>query len=427
MKRAEANWLALTSLACLCLLVLSGVSAPLVRAQSTSQTSIAIPNRPLFIVYDSNKGEMFVAEDYSTNDTISVVSDASDRVVANISLKSQSQGGGATLGALAYDSNNGEIFAYYSVSAPGCFCSDEYVAVISDANNSVVANVSLGTSTVGGYGYVVYDSGKGEVFATINDSLAVISAANDTVVGTVSVGNGPVGLAYDSANGEILVADSRDFDGAVAVVSDSNNTVVANITSSQIFNAAGITYDSAKNEAFVTPFGYYYNTTVLVYSATTDSMVAEVAIPYEIDIHPLAAYDSAKGEIFVPDGSKVCAISDSSNTLLGCDSVLPNEAANAAYDSSKGEIFLTDWDNNALVIIPDTASLSSSTTTSSPSVTATTSTSSSSSSSSTSSTSTPEFPFAPVLSTVAVIGIVGGYLAMRRNKLSPLSARRAHV
>ncbi len=369
---------------------------------------------------------MFVAQDYSTTDTISVVSDSSDSVVANISLKTQSQGGGATLGALAYDPDRGEIFAPYSVSKPGCFCSEDYVAVISDSNNSVVANVSLGTTASGGYGYVVYDSGKGEVFATINDSLAIISGTNDDVVGTVAVGNGPEGLAYDSAKGEILVADSHDFDGAVAVVSDSNNTVVANITTAQIFNAAGITYDSAKSEAFVTPFGYYYNSSVLVYSTTTNSMVAKVALPYEIDIHPLAAYDSAKGEVFVPDGSTVCAISDSSNTLLGCISVLPHEASNAAYDSSKGEIFVTDWDNNALVIFPDSTSLASSATTS-PSSTGTTSSTSSSSgsSSSTASSGIPEFPFVPALSAAAVIGIVGGYLAMRRNKLAPTLRARA--
>ena len=410
--RATHSWLKAISFVCLSLLALAGTVVPLVVAQSATVTSIPIPSRPLYIAYDSNKGEVFVGQDYSLNDTISVVSDTSNTVVANISLKSTSEGG-ATLAGLAFDSGKDEIFASYSLSLSHCFCRGGYVAVISDNSNSVVANVSLGAFTTSNFGSIAYDSGKGEVFATINDTVAIISDASNSIVGTVMVGNGPTGLAYDSGKGEVFVADDGDYDGAVAVVSDSSNTVVANITEGQLFNAASLTYDGGKGEVFVAAFGYARNDSVLVYSDATNSMIAKIPLVSTINFQGVVAYDSAKGEVFVPDGDQVCVLSDSSNTLLGSVSLLPQSgSSSAAYDSSKGEIFVTDWGTDAVSIIPDSVSLASSTSTTASSVPATTSTTISPSSST--SSSIPEFPFGPFSTIVFAILIVGAYFAMRR-------------
>src|ERR1700733_3436927 len=61
----------------------------------------------------------------------------------------------------------------------------------------------------------------------------------------------PVALAYDSGRGEIFV---NSADGVVSVVSDSTNTVVANVTAgigSGGYDVGDLAYDSGQNEVFV--------------------------------------------------------------------------------------------------------------------------------------------------------------------------------
>ena len=65
----------------------------------------------------------------------------------------------------AYDSSKGEVFVANSAS--------DSVSVISDSTNDVVATVTVGTSPIG----MEYDSSKGEIFVTNtqSDSVSVIS------------------------------------------------------------------------------------------------------------------------------------------------------------------------------------------------------------------------------------------------------------
>jgi DNA-binding beta-propeller fold protein YncE len=71
------------------------------------------------------------------------------------------------------------------------------------------------------------------------------------VTATVTVGNLPGAMAYDSAKGEIFVANEGVAAGTstISVISDSNNTAVATIPVEAPF---GVAYDSGKSEIFVT-------------------------------------------------------------------------------------------------------------------------------------------------------------------------------
>ncbi len=75
------------------------------------------------------------------------------------------------------------------------------VDVISDSTNAVVANITTEYAAGAGVAYgVAYDSGKGEIFVThagVN-TVTVISDTTNTVVANVPVGNTPEDLAYDS-------------------------------------------------------------------------------------------------------------------------------------------------------------------------------------------------------------------------------------
>jgi YVTN family beta-propeller protein len=167
-------------------------------------TSIPISNGGI-LAYDSGKGEIFVAN--QGDNTVSVISDTTNRVIATIST-------GQTFGnkacALAYDSVKHEVFvAAYSTKT---------VCVISDDVNQVSANISVGSNPT----RLAYNSGTGQVFVlNDNDSTAsVISDSTNSVVATIPLGT-PRSLGdiiYDSGKKEILIAESN----AIFVIPDSS-------------------------------------------------------------------------------------------------------------------------------------------------------------------------------------------------------------
>src|SRR2546426_11350730 len=87
-------------------------------------------------------------------------------------------GNGAAPFAVAYDGGKGEVF----VANPGGAASNS-VTVISDATNAVVAIIPVGSNPQG----VAYDGGKGEVFVANSagmgaNTISVISDAANTVL-----------------------------------------------------------------------------------------------------------------------------------------------------------------------------------------------------------------------------------------------------
>jgi len=79
-------------------------------------------------------------------------------------------------------------------------------------------------------------------------ALIPFAHAQPSVTATVNVGlYQPYGVAYDPANGDVYVANFGD--GIVSVISDSTNTVIANV--SVPGTPADVAYDSAKGEIFV--------------------------------------------------------------------------------------------------------------------------------------------------------------------------------
>src|SRR5665647_2957038 len=133
------------------------------------------------------------------------------------------------------------------------------VSVISDSTNTVVATIEVGTQPKN----IAYDGGKDEMFVTNwgSGTVSVISDRTHLVVATIPVGTHPVGITYDSAKSEVFVANSGD--NTVSVISDSNNSVVATVTTgTNLLNGSsahglgdahpiGVTYDSATNEIYV--------------------------------------------------------------------------------------------------------------------------------------------------------------------------------
>jgi YVTN family beta-propeller protein len=389
---------------------------PFARAQS-GVTTIAVVGTPQTLAYDPGKGEVFAV---NLGPKGSVISANTDSVVADLTLPA-----GSSPEEAAYDQAKGEIFVADSGNAE--------VSVISDSTNKVVASVGVGGTPDG----VAYDSGKGEVFVAngLDNTLSVISDSNNTVVATITLPNfsSPEGLAYDPAKGEVFVADNG-IDN-VSVVSDSTNQVVTNV--GMYYSPTSLVYDSGKGEVFVDSYGDGF----AVISDSNNAVVAYVPLPEGGSVGA-AAYDPAEGVVIAGNynSNTISAVSDSTNKIVA-NVMVGSEPYDVVYDTEKGETFVAISGSSSVAVVPDAAltlttstSTSSSSTSSSSSSSSTTSTttsstssspaSTSSSASSTTSTSTssassgsggvPEFPYQLAAAGGFTVLLAASYLLIRR-------------
>jgi len=248
---------------------------------------------------------------------------------------------------VVYDSGKNELFT------PNM--GDGTVSVILDSTSKVVATIPVGTYPA----TAAYDAGKGEVFVANEvgqgqqGTVSVISDSNNTVVATVNVGQSPEGIVYDSSKGEIFVANTNYNPGSttpctVSVISDIDNTVVATITVGVA--PTGMTYDSGKGEIFVSNQD---SGTLSVISDSTNKVVATIPINNS-GSEPLGTtYDSAMHEIFVTSGDSAAAyvVSDKSNSVIATISLSGGYYGNVnsgVYDPGRNEVAL---DGDAAVVL----------------------------------------------------------------------------
>ena len=215
---------------------------------------------PSGLAYDSGKGEIFVACGalVGGNGSVSVINDTSNTVVANVTFPM-----GSTPSGLAYDSSKGEIFVACGALVGG----NGSVSVINDTSNTVVANVTFPVgSTPSG---LAYDSSKGEIFVNDPDgngepeptpTCRVISDRNNSVVANVTGVCDGEGIAYDSGKGLIFTEGPSPYDSWLNVyaITASNNTIVADVNMNQnyAYTQSGlgpgpITYDSGNGRIYV--------------------------------------------------------------------------------------------------------------------------------------------------------------------------------
>ncbi len=285
--------------------------------------TIPVGQYPAGMAYDSSKGEIFESDlgGVEGPPTVQVISDTNNSVVATIS---------GAIWNMAYDSAKGEVFvSHYDTND---------VWVISDSTNTVVASIPVGFEPTD----LVYDSGRGEIWVNNGSySVTVISDNTNAVIATVNVPDGSAfasTMAYDPGKAEIFVTLFSE----VAVVSDSTYDEIATIPSDAPY---GLAYDSAKGEIFVADAGS--NTTSIV-SDSNNTVIASVYVEYPYGV----AYDSGKGEIFVANGysrfypvpfstDTVTVISDSQNltppsVFASADSVSRGQTSNLTSNVTTG-------------------------------------------------------------------------------------------
>ena len=309
--------------------------------------TVPVGSAPVAAVYDSGKGEVFVAN--AGSNSVSVISGANYSVIATIPLPSDSP----SPSDIAYDSSNGEIFV---VNNPvDNFFASSTISVISDTTNSVVKTINLGFNSVVG---ICYDLNKRDIVVASQNpggSVTFISDTSYSVASTVNVGGHPQGIVYDSGKGAIFVSTEGDTNSWVSVIPDYSNAVITNVTVQNV--PIGLAYDSGKGEIFVasvsTPEFVNPELGVTIISDQTNSVVASVPMS-EGTVN--LAYDNKQGLIFVShagESNVVSVISDSSNSVVANVTLADPTIGGLCYDSAKSEIYAPNFYNSTVTVISD--------------------------------------------------------------------------
>jgi len=237
-------------------------------------------DNPMGITFDPHNNRLYFANSYSK--TVSVISDSTNTVINTVSVPGQPWD-------VAFDSNNNDVYVSLWIA--------DAVAVISDSTNTVVATIPVGSSPEA----ISFDPHNNEVYVANNvgESVSVISATTNTVIATIGFSSTVTGLAFDSHNNEVYVSASEA--GDVFVISDSTNTVVASIPDGN-GGPTGIAFDPHNDEVYVTNFlgpsvySISYGNLVTVISDSSNTVVANITVGYG----PMGiAFDPHNNEMYV--------------------------------------------------------------------------------------------------------------------------------
>ena len=307
----------------LLIMVFTFSAAASVHAESLI-TTITLHNGPEGVAYDPSKREVFVANILAGD--IQVFSDSTNQQVADITALTLYAGPPYDI---AYDSGKGEMWVTDQTG--------EYA--ISDATNMVVANVT-GSVYASGELCIAYDSGKGELFVAYNTtSVQVISDSSNTIIANITTSD-VFSLVYDSAKGEIFASETNANTGAIniAVISDTTNSIITTIPVTTV--PGSLVYDPGKGEIFVLTAP----STPVVISDSSNKIVATLS-NLNVSNYSDMAYDSGRGEIYVNGGNVVQIISDSTNELVGTVNTTGTYelGEGIAYDSGTGTIYAISY------------------------------------------------------------------------------------
>jgi len=174
----------------------------------------------------------------------------------------------------------------------------------------------------------------------LNDAFA----ADGDIIATISVGSSPKGIAFDSANNRMYVANSAG--NTVSVIDTSDNSVDAS-TISVGSSPQGIAFDSANNRMYVANYG---PNTVSVINTATNAVIATISVgsnPYDV------AFDSANNRMYVANygGNTVSVIDTSDNSVDPSTISVGSGPRDITFDSANNRMYVTNTGSNNVSVI----------------------------------------------------------------------------
>jgi YVTN family beta-propeller protein len=178
-----------------------------------------------------------------------------------------------------------------------------------------------------------------------------VTIRSDTVVATIPTLSGPGAIAFDSANGNIYVANFAFGAGrhTVSVINGSTNKVIATLPG--IYNPQGVAVDPVSGRVFVTQLGGY-DISVIEGSAVVATSVAQGSqgivfnsangYIYAGYFDPYTANPAVSGKVLVINGSTYKVIA----TVYAVDGPW-----GIAFDPSDGVVYVCNSYNNTVTVI----------------------------------------------------------------------------
>ncbi len=201
---------------------------------------------------------------------------------------------------------------------------------------------------------LAYDSAKGEVFVAdyTSETVSVISSVTNTTVGLIHVGSSPRAVVYDSAKGEIFVANFGS--SSVSVISDASGSVTATVSVGPYPDA--LAYDPATGEIFVASLLDDYcgvGGVVSVISDATLRVVGTIGVGY---CPQGMTFDSSTGQVFVTNSVSynVSVISAATDSVVASVAFPPGSLPyGVAYVGAAGRVFVADEGSANVSVISD--------------------------------------------------------------------------
>jgi YVTN family beta-propeller protein len=314
---------------------------------SHSPNTIAVGLGPEGIAYDSANGDLYVANfNGDTGTSVSVISGANNSLISH-SVNTITVGNGPV--DVAYDSSNGYVYVANEGSGT--------VTVINGATNLVVGSAI--TIPGGGLLSIAYDSLNGYVYVGTSSSELYLISSVALVGSGLFVGNSPSGIAVDAGNGNVYISN-EDVPGTVTVVSGTTDSVIGMLTVT--IDPMFLAYDSANGDIYV-PDAFTntvsvistvlnVNTAVSYLRGTTQGGTVTGG-PIGAGSSPRGAlYDGDNGDIYVSNGNNanITVISGKTNTVVTNIGV-GMDPWNMAYDSANGLIYVADEGSNCVSVI----------------------------------------------------------------------------
>ena len=319
---------------------------------------------PWGVVYDAGTGSLFVSN-YATNNS-SVISDATNTVVASLPT-----GGGPSFGTV--DSGDGYVYLSNSLQGTISVIYDGNVGsgpkhavtftesgLPSGANWSMTLNGLLSSSTTnsitfnepnGTYPFSVglvpgYSASPSSGSVTVNGVNATQAISFTYSVVSVPVGSGPVGLAYDSANGYVYVAN-----GGSNNISVLNGTrVVATVPA---YNSPwGVTYDSQNGYVYVANWeGGSGPGVVTVINGTRD--VANISYSTVNGAASMGiTYDSSNGTVWVAnDAGNGLGVTVIKGLKIVWNITNPGYTSGIAYDPTHNYVYTSGRNSGTTAVM----------------------------------------------------------------------------
>jgi YVTN family beta-propeller protein len=289
-------------------------------------------SHPAGVLVDSKDNKVFVVDSggkLAPNTNVTVIDAKTNKIIDVIQLKSQT----GIASAVAYDSANDELYL-----------AGDSVYVVSGATDKLVANISLPSSAdVCTLCSAVVNSAGNQVFVqNYSNSIFVIDGKTNTISKTITIPqtyNALQGLAFDSKNNELYVGDYDN--GTVFAINPVSGKIVASI--SACTNPERLSFDSQDDEIYVACQGG----PIAVISGTSNTLFSTIA---GTNCATLIAADSETGNIYAVC-SQLYVINGATNTLTGTFHFGGINNWGMALSPSRNRLYISDYDLNELFVI----------------------------------------------------------------------------